>query len=103
MPVFERALCILICSSDLEVFTPFVNLPPRSLTEYYETIKQPVSLRSVMNKVIGFHGRAGATGFTELKSWDAFESEMRKIWENCREFNQEDSEIYTLAGELEVC
>jgi len=56
-----------------------------------------------MNKVIGFHGRAGATGFTELKSWDAFEGEMRKIWENCREFNQEGSEIYTLAGELEVC
>jgi len=55
-----------------------------------------------MNKIIGFHGRAGATGITELKSWDALDCEMSKIWDNCRQFNQEGSDIYELAGELEV-
>jgi hypothetical protein len=88
--------------SGIEVFGPFINLPPRTLTEYYEIIKQPTSLRSVMNKVIGFHGRAGSTGITELKGWAAFEQEMEKIWDNCREFNQEGSDIYALVGELEV-
>lgn len=88
--------------SGLIVFTPFINLPPRSLTDYYTFIKQPTSLRSIMNKARGRQGKAEATGITVLKSWDAFENEVAKIWDNAREYNEDGSDMFLLAGEFEV-
>lgn len=86
---------------DLEIFTPFVNLPPRSLTEYYAQIKQPTSLKGTLKKVHGIHGRNEATGVTDFKTWDAFEAEVSKIWNNCREFNEDGSDMYNLAQTFE--
>lgn len=88
--------------SELEIFTPFVNLPPRTLTDYYNAIKNPVSLKAIMKLVHGILGRHNVTGVTEFRSWDSFEAEFSKIWENARFYNEDDSEIYALSTQLEV-
>lgn len=88
--------------SGLEIFTPFNNLPPRTLTDYYQIIRYPQSLKGIQKRVRGIHGRNPATGITDFQSWDAFEQEMRYIWRNAREYNEDGSEIFELAGELEV-
>ncbi len=56
----------------------------------------------MQKRVRGVRGRASATGVTELRSWDAFEHEMSLIWTNAREYNEDGSDMYNLAGELEV-
>lgn len=84
------------------IFTAFINLPPRSLTDYYQLIKQPMSLKGVQKKVRGQRGRDAATGKTDLKSWQALEDEMSLIWTNAREYNQDGSDLFNLAAELET-
>ncbi|RDI89645.1 hypothetical protein Vi05172_g691 [Venturia inaequalis] len=84
------------------IFTAFINLPPRSLADYYQLIKQPMSLKGVQKKVRGQRGRDAATGKTDLKSWQALEDEMSLIWTNAREYNQDGSPLFNLAGELET-
>ncbi|KAI9687666.1 MAG: hypothetical protein M1820_010409 [Bogoriella megaspora] len=86
----------------LEVYTPFVLLPPRNLVDYYQVIKHPVSLNSVQKRVKGQVGRGAQTGHTDFKSWDAFENEMSFIWRNAREYNEDDSDISTMASQLEA-
>ena len=90
---------------DHKNFIDFVNLPHRTLTQYYSFIgpSNVTSLKRVRDKVTGKHGRVDATGVTDMKSWDAFEKETRRIWENARAYNEDGSVIYNLAGELEVC
>ncbi|KAL6715987.1 hypothetical protein ACLMJK_006949 [Lecanora helva] len=83
------------------VFAPFINLPSRSIVEYYKVIKHPVSLKSVQKAVRGIKGREKPTGATFLKSWAAFEEAVSHIWENARTFNEDGSEYSELAGELE--
>jgi hypothetical protein len=87
--------------SGLQIFLPFVNLPTRSLKDYYQIIKDPVSLSGVLKKVRGVIGRNAPTGQTELKSWDAFEQLMKMIWKNAREYNEDGSDLYNLSLELE--
>ncbi|KAI9651801.1 MAG: hypothetical protein M1831_007583 [Alyxoria varia] len=89
--------------SGLAIYTPFVNLPPRTLTDYYAFIQNPTSLRSVLRKVRGVRrkGDKPSDGSTEFKSWDAFIQEIGKIWNNARSYNEDDSEIFVLAGEFE--
>ncbi|KAF2187628.1 Bromodomain-containing protein [Zopfia rhizophila CBS 207.26] len=87
--------------SGLQIFQPFVNLPSRSLKDYYQLIKHPVSLSAVQKKVRGVVGRNPPTGITDLKSWSAFEDEVRMIWRNAREYNEDSSEIYNLSIEFE--
>ncbi|GAB7354703.1 hypothetical protein MBLNU459_g5120t1 [Dothideomycetes sp. NU459] len=86
---------------DVEIFQPFVNLPPRSLTDYYHVIRKPVSLTALRKKTRGQHGREPPTMQTDFKTWDAFEDEASYIWTNAREYNEDGSDMYTLAGELE--
>lgn len=90
---------------DHKNFVDFVNLPHRTLTQYYSFIgpANVTSLKRVRDKVTGKHGRDDATGVTDMKSWDAFEKETRRIWDNARAYNEDGSVIYNLAGELEVC
>ena len=38
----------------------------------------------------------------QFPSWDAFAEEMRLIWNNAKEFNEEGSQIYQFAEALEV-
>ena len=56
----------------------------------------------MQKKVRGVQGRNPPTGITELKSWSAFEEEVSWIWRNAREYNEDGSDIYILAGEFEV-
>jgi hypothetical protein len=83
-------------------FTPFINLPSRQLTDYYQLIKNPRSLKAVQKSINGQRGRDAATGQTLFKSWDALAEDMSLIWQNARLYNEDGSEIYELAGELEV-
>lgn len=85
----------------VEIFQPFVNLPPRSLTDYYQVIKKPVSLAALRKKTRGQHGREAPTMQTDFKSWDAFQDEVSYIWSNAREYNEDGSDMYALAGEFE--
>lgn len=87
--------------SGLQIFQPFINLPSRSLKDYYQLIKDPVSLSAVQKKVRGVIGRNAPTGHTELKSWDAFEQMASLIWTNARVYNEDGSDLYNLSMELE--
>lgn len=80
----------------------FLNLPPRQLQDYYRIIKHPVCLRSVQKLVRGVKGRDKPTGVSYFKSWNAFEHELNYIWNNAREYNEDESEIVKLAGQVEV-
>jgi hypothetical protein len=77
-------------------------LPSRKLEDYYRYIKYPVSLKKVRKRVDGEHGRNEHTGITDFKSWDSFEEEISFIWRNAKDYNEDGSEMYELAGQLEV-
>ncbi|PVI08266.1 Bromodomain-domain-containing protein [Periconia macrospinosa] len=85
----------------LLIFSPFVNLPNRSLRDYYQQIKEPVSLSKVLKRVRGVVGRNAPTDITELKSWDAFENMTSMIWKNARTYNEDGSDLYNVSIELE--
>lgn len=58
----------------------------------------------MLKRTFGIHGRKDpGNGPTDFKSWDAFEEEVSFIWRNCREYNEDGSDMYELAGEFEVC
>ncbi|KAF4457956.1 Protein polybromo-1 [Fusarium austroafricanum] len=82
-------------------FEAFINLPPRSLKEYFKVINDPMSIRKLQKAVKGFHGRGGSTGVSDFKSWAAFEERAKLLWTNAYFFNEEGSEIYSVAQDLE--
>ncbi|KAJ4383049.1 hypothetical protein N0V86_002277 [Didymella sp. IMI 355093] len=86
---------------DLAIFQPFLNLPTRALKDYYQLIKDPMSLSAIKKKVQGVVGRDAPTGHTLFKSWDAFENAMSLVWKNARIYNEDGSELYNLSVELE--
>jgi hypothetical protein len=53
--------------------------------------------------VKGVHARGETTGSSDFKSWAAFEEKAKLLWTNAYFFNEEGSEIYSVAQELEVC
>lgn len=83
-------------------FEPFVNLPPRALRDYYRIISDPLSLKKLQKMVKGVVGRGEMTGVSEFKTWAAFEEKSKLLWTNAFFYNEEGSEIYALAQELEV-
>jgi hypothetical protein len=72
------------------------------LKDYYQLIKDPMSLAAIQKKVRGVIGRDAPTGHTLFKSWDAFEDAFSLIWKNARIYNEDGSDIYNLSLELEV-
>jgi hypothetical protein len=86
---------------DLQIFAPFLNLPSRSLKDYYALIKEPMSLAAMKKRVQGVVGREQPTGHTLFKSWDSFEDTMSLIWKNARDYNEDGSDIYNVSLELE--
>lgn len=99
---FERAN--LGPSDEFGAFEPFIVLPNRiQYKDYYKVITHPISLRSLQKKVKGAIGRSAATGISEFKSWSAFETEASNIWKNAYIYNDDGSDIFVLAKELEVC
>lgn len=73
------------------------------MKDYYQLIKDPMSLSAIQKKVRGVVGREAPTGVTLFKSWDALENAMSLIWKNARIYNEDGSAIYELSIELEVC
>ncbi|OAA81268.1 Bromodomain protein [Akanthomyces lecanii RCEF 1005] len=82
-------------------FEPFINLPPRALRDYYKIVTDPLSLKKLQKIVKGVQGRGELTGISEFKSWAAFEERSKLLWTNAYFYNEEGSEIYSLAQELE--
>lgn len=83
-------------------FEPFLNLPPRSLKDYYQVIKEPLSLRKLQKLVKGIHGRGEKSGVSDYKTWAAFEEASSLLWQNAYYYNEDGSEIANMAKELEV-
>ncbi|KAI1977812.1 hypothetical protein LOZ53_002189 [Ophidiomyces ophidiicola] len=101
----ERIISEMIRLKDedgVEVFQPFLSKPDRGLyKEYYDIIKHPTSLWTVLRRIRGAEGRKDSTTMSPYRTWDAFAEEVSYIWRNTREFNVEGSAIVELSGELE--
>ena len=65
-------------------------------------IKRPLSLKGVQKRIRGVHGRAPPTGISDYKNWEAFEQAVSLIWRNAQEYNEDGSEMYTLAADFEA-
>lgn len=61
-----------------------------------------MSIKKLQKLVKGVQGRNDATGVSEFKSWNAFEEKAKLLWTNAYFYNEEGSDIYVLAQELEV-
>lgn len=83
-------------------FLDFINLPPRTYKDYFAVISSPLSLKGLQKLVKGIHGRQPATGVSDFKNWAAFEDKASLLWTNAHFYNEEGSEIHTLATELKV-
>ncbi|KAK4242671.1 Bromodomain-containing protein [Achaetomium macrosporum] len=84
-------------------FLDFINLPPRSYKDYFAVITNPLSLKGLQKLVKGIHGRQPATGVSDFKNWAAFEEKASLLWSNAHYYNEEGSEIHTMATELKKC
>ncbi|KAF4467799.1 polybromo-1 [Fusarium albosuccineum] len=82
-------------------FEPFINLPPRALKDYYKVITDPLSIKKLQKMVKGMHSRGETTGASDFKTWSAFGEKAKLLWTNAYFYNEEGSEIYALAQELE--
>ncbi|KAJ2973180.1 hypothetical protein NUW58_g9002 [Xylaria curta] len=88
-------------ADDYPYFEPFIYLPPRTLRDYYEVITEPLSLKKLQKQVRGQHGRLEATYVSDFKGWAAFEDQASLIWKNAYHYNEDGSDIFTMAQELE--
>lgn len=61
-----------------------------------------MSLKAVLKRIRGQHGRETPSGVSDFKTWDAFEEGIAYIWANARDYNEDGSAMYDLAGEFEV-
>lgn len=84
-------------------FEAFFNLPNRALKDYYAVIPNPMSIKQIQKKVRGIVGRGDPTGVSLYKTWKAFEEDFELIWNNARHYNEDGSDIFLLATDLEVC
>lgn len=78
-------------------FEVFINLPPKTLKDYYRVIPNPASLKSMLKVV--HSGKEGSP----FRTWKAYEDEMSLIWKNAFHYNEDGSEIHNLAKDLQVC
>lgn len=60
--------------------------------DYYKVIKKPTSISDVRALVES----------DAIPDWDTLAKEVRLIWDNAKEYNQEGSDIYIMAEKLEV-
>ena len=100
------ALCTTLTlpySDAFSMFQPFVELPSRQdLPDYYKVIPNPIDLKSFRKRVKGVHGKQAATHISEFKSWAAFEEGASYLWRNAFLYNEDGSDIFVLAKELQV-
>lgn len=83
-------------------FEPFFNLPPRTLKDYFQVIKDPLSIKKLQKLVKGIRSRTDRSGVSEYKSWAAFEDKASLLWENAYFYNEDGSPIANMAKELEA-
>ena len=83
-------------------FEPFFNLPPRTLKDYFQVIKDPLSIKKLQKLVKGIRSRTDRPGVTEYKSWAAFEDRASLLWDNAYFYNEDGSPIANMARELEA-
>lgn len=102
MKCLQGLSLIIDLLSGYNTYSDFVNLPPRGLKAYYATIEQPMSLKAVQKKIKGQEGRKQGAGTSIYKSWDELEEDISLIWRNARQFNEDGSALFVLAGEFEV-
>lgn len=88
-------------TGDYPYFEPFLNLPPRSLKDYYDIIAEPLCLKKLQKQVRGVQGRNEVTGVSHFKAWAAFEDQASLIWKNAYHYNEDGSDIFVMAQELE--
>ncbi|EXJ67353.1 uncharacterized protein A1O5_09366 [Cladophialophora psammophila CBS 110553] len=60
--------------------------------DYYKWIKKPTSIADVRALVEK----------DAIQDWDALAKEVRLIWDNAKDYNQEESDIYLMAEKLEA-
>lgn len=87
---------------EIPAFGDFIELPPRSLKDYYRTISYPVSLAQIQKRVKGSRGKNDSSGVSDFKTWAAFEEEFSHIWNNAWHYNEDGSEISERAKQLQV-
>lgn len=68
------------------------KVPKKDYPDYYKLIKKPTSISDVRASVEN----------EAAEDWDALAREVRLIWDNAKEYNQEGSDIYSMAEKLEV-
>lgn len=72
------------------------------MKDYYKVITDPLSIKKLQKMVKGVHGRGDVAGTSNFKTWGAFQEKSTLLWTNAFFYNEEGSEIYALAQELEV-
>lgn len=71
----------------------FEKPPRRDIPDYYKVIKRPTAIVDVKKAV-----EKG-----KIQDWETFATEVGLIWTNAKDYNEDGSEIYEMANELEVC
>ncbi|RKF72737.1 Protein polybromo-1 [Golovinomyces cichoracearum] len=85
---------------DFGAFEPFINLPSRKeYRDYYDVITHPLALRDLQRAVKGM--RTKTPGVSEFKTWSNFEEEASFIWKNAFQYNEDNSDIFKLAIDLQ--
>lgn len=72
------------------------------MKDYFKVISDPLSIKKLQKMVKGVHGRGDVSGNSDFKTWNAFEEKSKLLWTNAFFYNEEGSEIYAMAHELEV-
>ncbi|KAE8893156.1 hypothetical protein PF005_g17279 [Phytophthora fragariae] len=73
-----------------EPFRERVNWEEWGLYDYLQVVKEPMDLGTIRNKL----------GKNEYKKPAEFARDMRLVWDNCKLYNQDGSDLYLLADEL---
>jgi len=77
-------------SVDVEPFRERVNWEEWGLYDYLQVVKEPMDLGTIRSKL----------SKNEYKKPVEFARDMRLVWENCKLYNQDGSDLYLLADEL---
>ncbi|KAI6241398.1 hypothetical protein M3Y99_00367700 [Aphelenchoides fujianensis] len=84
----EAAICWILGESDSEgriLSTPFAVLPSKeAFPVYYETVKNPIDLKTIARKARN----------DEYATWAAFGDDLKLMFRNAKAFNKADSVIY---------
>ena len=89
-PWVPAALAAVAQLAKLEMATEFRQPVPKSLTWYHDIIKKPMDLGTVASKL----NRGAYQTLPELQA------DMQRIWDNCRQFNEPDSDIGLAGSQL---